>query len=57
MQQKTFSRLPKSFLVQEGTKKDKKVLIDPEKLASTITTHPDEFIHYRAIRNTPTAFR
>jgi DNA (cytosine-5)-methyltransferase 1 len=43
--------------VQERTKKDKKVLIDPEKLASTIATHPDEFIQYRAIRNTPTAFR
>lgn len=48
---KMFGRLPKSYLVAHGTKKDKKVLIDPEAPASTITTHPDEFIHYRMPRN------
>jgi DNA (cytosine-5)-methyltransferase 1 len=44
-------RLPKSFLLEQGTKKDKKVLLDPGAPASTITTHPDEFIHYREARN------
>ncbi len=44
-------RLSKQFLLSCGTKKDKKVLIDPEKPASTITTHPDEFIHYAEPRN------
>lgn len=44
-------RLSKSFLVSKGTKKDKKVLIDPEAPVSTITTHPDEFIHYGEPRN------
>jgi DNA (cytosine-5)-methyltransferase 1 len=44
-------RLPKSFLLSWGTKKDKKVLLDPERPASTITTHPDEFIHYTEPRN------
>ncbi len=34
-----------------GTKKDKKVLIDPDAPVSTITTHPDEFIHYAEPRN------
>lgn len=48
---KVFGRLPKSYLVAAGTKKDKKVLIDPELPASTITTHPDEFIHFRHPRN------
>jgi len=46
-----FGRLPKSFLLECGTKKDKKVLIDPDAPASTITTHPDEFIHYSVPRN------
>ena len=44
-------RLAKSFLLENGTKKDKKVLIDPTKVVSTITTHPDEFIHYAEPRN------
>lgn len=48
---KVFGRLPKAYLVAHGTKKDKKVLIDPSLPASTITTHPDEFIHFRSPRN------
>lgn len=48
---KIFGRLPKAYLVAHGTKKDKKVLIDPDTPASTITTHPDEFIHFRSPRN------
>ncbi len=48
---KIFGRLPKAYLVAHGTKKDKKVLIDPAAPASTITTHPDEFIHFRTPRN------
>jgi DNA (cytosine-5)-methyltransferase 1 len=44
-------RLQKSFLLSQGTKKDKKVLLDVDAPASTITTHPDEFIHYRESRN------
>lgn len=48
---RVFGRLPKAYLVAHGTKKDKKVLIDPDRPASTITTHPDEFIHFRRPRN------
>ncbi len=48
---KVFGRLPKAYLMAHGTKKDKKVLIDPAAPASTITTHPDEFIHFRTPRN------
>ena len=44
-------RLSKDFLLSMGTKKDKKVLIDPDAPVSTITTHPDEFIHYAEPRN------
>lgn len=44
-------RLSKKFLIDNGTKKDKKVLIDPDSVVSTITTHPDEFIHYLEHRN------
>jgi DNA (cytosine-5)-methyltransferase 1 len=44
-------RLPKSFLLASGTKKDKKVLLDAAAPASTITTHPDEFIHCVEPRN------
>jgi DNA (cytosine-5)-methyltransferase 1 len=44
-------RLSKAFLLASGTKKDKKVLIDPTVPVSTITTHPDEFIHYAEPRN------
>lgn len=44
-------RLSKEFLLSNGTKKDKKVLIDETQPVSTITTHPDEFIHYAEARN------
>lgn len=44
-------RLAKTFLLENNTKKDKKVLIDPNAVVSTITTHPDEFIHYIEPRN------
>lgn len=44
-------RLSKKFLVSMGTKKDKKVLLDATVPSSTITTHPDEFIHYAVPRN------
>jgi DNA (cytosine-5)-methyltransferase 1 len=44
-------RLAKQFLLDNGTKKDKKVLIAPDVPVSTITTHPDEFIHYAEPRN------
>lgn len=44
-------RLSKRFLLEQGTKKDKKVLLDPAMPSSTITTHPDEFIHYDKPRN------
>ena len=37
--------------MENNTKKDKKVLIDPNVVVSTITTHPDEFIHYIEPRN------
>lgn len=47
----TKGRLSKEFLLAMGTKKDKKVLIDPKAPVSTITTHPDEFIHYGEARN------
>ena len=41
-----YGRLPRAFLREQGTKKDKKVFLDPTKPCSTITTHPDEFIHF-----------
>lgn len=44
-------RLSKQFLLDNNTKKDKKVLIAPDYPVSTITTHPDEFIHYAEPRN------
>lgn len=44
-------RLSKQFLLENNTKKDKKVLIDPCDLVATITTHPDEYIHYDEPRN------
>ena len=45
-------RLSKEFLLSQGTKKDKKVLTPhPSTPSSTVTTHPDEFIHYREPRN------
>lgn len=47
----TPGRLSKEFLLQNGTKKDKKVLLDPAAVVATITTHPDEYIHYKHARN------
>lgn len=44
-------RLSKEFMLANGTKKDKKVLIDAALPVSTITTHPDEFIHFAEPRN------
>ena len=44
-------RLSREFMLSFGTRKDKKELMDPKKPASTITTHPDEFIHYAQPRN------
>ncbi|NTF83612.1 DNA cytosine methyltransferase [Rhizobium rhizogenes] len=44
-------RLSKEFLLSAGTKKDKKVLLDPDAAVQTITTHPDEYIHYIDPRN------
>ncbi|OYU69221.1 MAG: DNA (cytosine-5-)-methyltransferase [Alphaproteobacteria bacterium PA2] len=44
-------RLSKAFLLANNTKKDKKVLLDPDLPTSTITTHPDEFIHCTQARN------
>jgi len=44
-------RLSKTFLRSLGTKKDKKVRLDPNVPSSTITTHPDEFIHCSEPRN------
>lgn len=44
-------RLTKEFLLRNGTKKDKKVLLDRTAVVSTITTHPDEYIHYAHPRN------
>ena len=50
-QTQPLGRLSKAFLLENGTKKDKKVLIDASAVVSTITTHPDEFIHYVEPRN------
>lgn len=47
----TPGRLSKEFLLKNGTKKDKKVLLDPAAVVATITTHPDEYIHYKHARN------
>lgn len=47
----TPGRLSKEFLLQNGTKKDKKVLLDSTAVVATITTHPDEYIHYKHPRN------
>jgi DNA (cytosine-5)-methyltransferase 1 len=44
-------RLRREFMLAFGTKKDKKVLLEPDMPSSTITTHPDEFIHYAIPRN------
>ncbi len=47
----TPGRLSKEFLLENGTKKDKKVLLDSAAVVATITTHPDEYIHYKHPRN------
>lgn len=47
----TPGRLSKEFLLKNGTKKDKKVLLEPSAVVATITTHPDEYIHYKHPRN------
>lgn len=47
----TPGRLSKEFLLENGTKKDKKVLLDSAAVVATITTHPDEYIHYKYARN------
>jgi DNA (cytosine-5)-methyltransferase 1 len=39
-------RLPQVFLREMGTRSRKKVLLDPDGPASTLTSHPDEFFHY-----------
>lgn len=39
-------RLSRRFLEDNNCKSDKKVLIDPDEPMSTVTSHPDEFIHY-----------
>lgn len=39
-------RLSRSFLEENQCKSDKKVLIDPNHPISTVTSHPDEFIHH-----------
>jgi DNA (cytosine-5)-methyltransferase 1 len=44
-------RLTKEFLLKNNTRTDKKVLLDSEGLSSTLTTHPDESIHYLYPRN------
>ena len=44
-------RVPRDFLLSHNTKTLKKVLLDPEGYSSTITTHPDETIHYKYSRN------
>jgi DNA (cytosine-5)-methyltransferase 1 len=44
-------RLSKEFLRSQGTKTLKKFLLDPNRPASTMTTHPDEHIHFLYPRN------
>ena len=44
-------RISKEFLLANGTKSDKKVLLDTSLPATTITTHPDEQIHFKYPRN------
>ena len=44
-------RLSKEFLLKNGTKKHKKVFLDPNSPCPTITSHPDEFIHFKTPRN------
>jgi DNA (cytosine-5)-methyltransferase 1 len=44
-------RLSKTFLRDNNTKTQKKFLMGKEICASTLTTHPDEHIHYKYPRN------
>lgn len=44
-------RLSKNFLVANNTKTQKKFLLGKDIYASTLTTHPDEHIHYKYPRN------
>jgi DNA (cytosine-5)-methyltransferase 1 len=44
-------RLSKEFLQQNDTKTQKKFLLGRDIYASTLTTHPDENIHYKYARN------
>lgn len=44
-------RLPRDFLLKNGTKTHKKVLLDPNSVSTTLTTHPDEQIHFKFPRN------
>jgi len=46
----TPGRLPQDFLRRMGTRSRKKVLLDPNQPSSTLTSHPDEFFHYRLAR-------
>lgn len=39
-------RLPRAFLQEMGTESRKKFLLDPGAPVSTLTSHPDEFIHF-----------
>ena len=43
-------RLPQAFLKQLGITSRKKYLLDPKTASTTITTHPDEFIHHKLPR-------
>ncbi|MGL5666550.1 MAG: DNA cytosine methyltransferase [Shewanella sp.] len=44
-------RLSKEFLLKNNTKTQKKFLLGKDIYASTLTTHPDEHIHYKYPRN------
>lgn len=44
-------RLSRDFLLKNNTKTRKKILLNPNDICPTITTHPDENIHYIHPRN------
>lgn len=44
-------RLSREFLLENNTKTQKKFLLGRNLVASTLTTHPDEHIHYKHPRN------
>jgi DNA (cytosine-5)-methyltransferase 1 len=44
-------RLPREFLLSHNTKSRKKFLLNLDAPSSTVTTHPDEFIHFKHSRN------